>query len=952
MNDQALVGTWCAFGAEELVGALAIEIGPAALTMKFDESDYLCAVSLENHLAHRTLNLGGGSEIEVVIDPSRRSDGITGWKFAVTQSTDGPADKERGLISGAGGEQFDESRWSLVMTPNCPDAPRAGYAWARRKIGLKQEDRGQPVTFTLGGFGLFDYHRMRVFINGQLVGARDESQARPEPLRLTIRPNSPEYKVLRFGAENLLALQLSKYQDRLARLDDVDPEGRWELSRFYWPPTFEQRVTIGEPPRTLKFKVIGSEQKEDGAVRNFEVSMRNDEPQMGAEVIYAWESGGTTLHKFVRLTNGSAHPVRLLDVKLGRYSTDVSTTQGQQGHPVYADGCYFFGVAHPAGWSIAERGEIYLHQHPGVMLEPGRSFDCFETVYGAAGRGQAATALKEYIRSRMRRVTRKHDHPYAFYEPFGSDSDKDSYNAREDRLLPSAAALNDFVRQTGCHFDAYSIEFWEDPHDDRSAPDPTRFPNGFKTLRELLAKAGTPLGLWMDITGADQSIGLNPAIASTLNFDPAFGTERRTMCLATEPLPNINRSAFVKHVREGTQLLKFDGYWAVCRNPAHVHLPGIYATEAIDNAFINLLRQIDQASPDCFFELYGGYHSPWWLLYADTIYESGIAMEAATPGPWPTLWARDGVTRVLDQATEFSREDVPSLGKDSLGVWLSDWKWNSGISSERWEAGFVMDFMRGSLLAQPWCDLSKLSGAERDQLAEFIRLLRAGPQCIARTRLIVGSPWKDEPYGWCGTDGHRALIALNNGTWQDQTIPLELNEKWGLPPGRKWEIYRRCPDPARLVGDHSRIVLRPFEIVLLEAVSAGEKPLLGSSFSDRPMPVDFAEHSRELQIRRADSELAIDVPASRHAYLAITADVRLNGRPLMRTDAGSHWQFDAPGDLRFVPVLTRQIYYRCSWQAWRAEFQSSRDREIRMKITGDAPAGAEVNYKAYIIPNF
>lgn len=591
-----------------------------------------------------------------------------------------------------------------------------------------------------------------------------------------------------------------------------------------------------------------------------------------------------------------------------------------------------------------------MHQHPGVLLEPGKSFDCFETVYGAARKGQAAEALKQYIRAHMRRVIRKHDHPYAFYEPFGSDNQKDKYKASEHRLLPSAKAINEFVRQTGCHFDAYSIEFWEDPHGDRSTPDPKRFPHGFTKLRELLAQSGTPLGLWTDITGADQSIGLNPAIAPTLNDDPAFGTERRTMCLATEPMPSINRKAFVKLVRQGTRLLKFDGYWAVCRNPAHAHLPGIYATEAIDDAFIRLLREIDEASPDCFIELYGGFHSPWWLLHADTIYESGIKMEAATPGPWPTLWARDGVTRVLDEATVYSREDVPPLGKDSLGIWLSDWKWNSGIGSERWEAGFVMDLMRGSMLAQPWCDLSKLSVAERHQLAEFIRLLRADPKCFERTRLIVGSPWKNEPYGWCGSDGHRAMIALNNGTWQDQTIPLELNPKWGLPSGRKWQIYRRWPDPARLVGDHSKIALRPFGIVLLEAVSSGEQPLLDRSFRNQPMPVDFADHSRELQIRGAGGELVIDVPASPHAYLAITADMQLNGRPLMRTNAGSHWQLKALDDLHFVPVLAKQIYYRCSWQAWRAEIQSSKTREIRVKITGDAPSGAEVNYKAYLVP--
>ena len=46
---------------------------------------------------------------------------------------------------------------------------------------------------------------------------------------------------------------------------------------------------------------------------------------------------------------------------------------------------------------------------------------------------------------------------------------------------------------------------------------------------------------------------------------------------------------------------------------------------------------------------------------------------------WETyhkLNARDGVTQVLDQSRWFA-EDVPPLGWDSLGIWFSNWVWNS-----------------------------------------------------------------------------------------------------------------------------------------------------------------------------------------------------------------------------------------------------------------------------------
>ena len=172
-------------------------------------------------------------------------------------------------------------------------------------------------------------------------------------------------------------------------------------------------------------------------------------------------------------------------------------------------------------------------------------------------------------------------------------------------------------------------------------------------------------------------------------------------------------------------------------------------------------------------------------------------------------------------------------GTDSLGVWLSHWGgWNSGIGTRRWEPGLVMDICRGSALAQPWSDPAWLSPPERRQMGEFIALMKARPQCFVNSRLILGDPWRYEPYGYCCTDGHTAFLALNNGTWQDQSLTLRLGPPWGLPNAITWDLYRWYPHPARLRGeggachDGTVIALRPFEVVLLEAVPQGKSPAL------------------------------------------------------------------------------------------------------------------------------
>jgi len=216
-------------------------------------------------------------------------------------------------------------------------------------------------------------------------------------------------------------------------------------------------------------------------------------------------------------------------------------------------------------------------------------------------------------------------------------------------------------------------------------------------------------------------------------------------------------------------------------------------------------------------------------------------MEASYPSSVSALYPRDSVTAGLDQAQWYC-VDVPRLGERLPGYWLSEWGWNSSIGSERWQEGFVMDMCRGSLLAQPWTRYFLAIAAQREQVADFIALLKERPDCFRNPRFILGNPWKNEPYGYACSNGQRAFIALNNCTWKDVSLTLELNPSWGLPRARAFHLYRWYPHPAQLTregGDFSgqaSLALRPFEIVLLEAVPAGQAPSLNRKFITQPNP--------------------------------------------------------------------------------------------------------------------
>lgn len=577
---------------------------------------------------------------------------------------------------------------------------------------------------------------------------------------------------------------------------------------------------------------------------------------------------------------------------------------GLQGFPVYADDEFFLSLAHPAGWATQKPGEIRLGHYPGAVLQPGESRPCMETVYGVGAAGQGRAAFVAQLRGRMRRVRRGHDKPYAIFETFGGrvsgesgppgnwmnqqivpDSGPHAARLAEARLHPVDAAyakthlfdenepyvldilgkLAEGQRGKAGKFDFASIEFWVDHQGDITRADPERFPNQFAPITAALDRAGMHLGLWIGSSTCGWSIGGNPAIRPALMEAAGpefFAADRWTQyyagscfCRATEPARSMYTDGFLHHIRaNGVRLVKFDDCFSQCSNPAHAHLPGIYGNEATIEGTIDCYRALDAACPELFIILYWGYRSPWWLLFGDTIFETGVEMEACSPGHMPAPFVRNAVIRKIDQGRVYAR-DLPALGSDTLGIWLSHWGgWNNGIGTEHWQDGFVMDICRGHALAQLWTDPDWLTPPERRQVHEFIALMKSNPVCFTNGRLLFGDPWKNEPYGYGCSDGRRAFLAVNNGTWEDREITLDFGPAWGLPANRRWDLHRWHPAPARLTGPAAgfgagvRLALRAFEVMLLEVVPHGEPPSLGKTFAAQPLPTGFAEASRAIPV--------------------------------------------------------------------------------------------------------
>lgn len=924
--------------------SLVLQSDALGLTLRADTG--LSAMACRVGRGGQQLPLAG-PEVEVDLDAAERRLWITGWRGMDGAAGAPPPHAEEGFRRGWQHPECDDAKWYPMLNPTLLMG-RGGpqYYWARAHVFVPADCAGRPLILVVGGIGLFDYRWMRAFVNGHPVATRRYRGLWHEPLRAALDPRR-----VRFGQDNVIALQMREPVRRSARLDAVDPRRTRAMPHtFLVPPQFEQYVAVGGDTRRAGLRVA--------RIRGQAVTLRS--PELVAEIRYRFASGGAVLAKRVTLRNTGRAPLRVMRVGLGRYAAGAPASPGDQGFPVYAGG-FFLSLAHPAGWAMGQGRSVELRQYPGVTLAPGATWRSMDAVLGVGGRPE----FLRHVRSRMRRVRRGHDRAYAVYETFGSWPIPPGENlgdrCSESILLRQARSLRRAQRIMGGRFDAFNVEFWVDSRGDTRRAAPDRFPQQFRNVRRALRDAGgPPLGLWIDSSISAWNIGGNPVVSACANGDRAHQgplTEWGTcLCRASEPLRSMFADGFRHHLRaNGARLFKFDNLQALCYNPAHDHLPGLYSTEAIMNAVVDFLGQLDRACPDVFLMLYWGHRSPWWLRHADTLFEPGLCVEAATPSPSPSLFARDGVTLGLDQAHRFA-EDIPPLGKDSLGVWLSEWPWNSGIGAERWQEGFVMDMCRGSLLAQPWGDLGRLSAEELRQLGAFVRLLRAHPECFSRPRPIGGDPWKSEPHGYCCAAGGRAFVAFHNCTWNDAV--LDVAAATGLDVHSR-PLYRWWPRPARLARGTRRLALRPFEVVLLELPPPGRGPALDDvRFPAAAAPDAFAEASRPLPLRaRRDGSrwrVAGRVPPSAAGGgLVISAERTRRGEALLSTSPGK--DFAARVRLAGRPVPATPVLgpwtHGCSWQAWRAAVPpGARARTFAADVSVAGGAEVGVRLRAHWIP--
>jgi len=712
------------------------------------------------------------------------------------------------------------------------------------------------------------------------------------------------------------------------------------------------------------------------------------------------ELDGPTRRKWVEVTNRTGKPLLLLDIELDDLTTAGAASGGGQGQPLFLEDEAFAAIEHPAGMNQGNQGRIQLSHYPGHRLSPGDTFRSHVALVGVARPGQAREHFLSYIESKSLRPKKA----ISIYTPFGINNQWGGCPTLDDEQTLDVLGTLEKWQKKGVHFDYFTLDTgWADPSSDLTRFRPSCYPKGPREIVERVNALGMKFGLWFATSWAAEScwdyppaLTGQPPISMSYSLGyPDKAHQGQMFCFGSQPYFKTLKNAVLYHVRENkVRLLKFDGGNYYCDSTEHGHLPGKYSVEPMFANLIDIANSARAVAPDMFIMWYWGLRSPFWALYGDMIFESGLEMEGSGTSVFPTLYYRDSVTLAQDQNAQFART-IPPLVKDSLGVWLADNRWGNFMGKERWREALVMDVGRGNLFVPNlWGDLYHLSDSDLDFLARMSSFVKKNESWFLHRRNILGDPFRNEVYGYAHCQGTRGFLFLNNAHFAARRAEVRLDSSIGLEakPGTPLQVVSLFPEQARVLrpdgagfkaGDTLGLWLRPFEVLLLEvspaakdvaalplrsvsrqqAAATGVALALQPAALDGHMDLQFADAKsfagQNLRHKVYAFETTLPSPAGDQPFLAVAVRLR---------KGEAEWRH-APTVVQIVQALAR-IGARnvqlipvpdgrqfgntqaagCSWVLYKVRLSPAwSHQQLKLAVHACLPEGVEAQIEAWVV---
>ena len=542
---------------------------------------------------------------------------------------------------------------------------------------------------------------------------------------------------------------------------------------------------------------------------------------------------GTSYLRQVLKISANARDVPISEVKLIDLKLSVARVSGSvQGSPVVA-GNVFLGVEHPLAQSKVTDGRATAWMERDLALRAGQQIT-YSSVIGVARPGQMRRDFLAYLET-------ERAHPYRTFLHYNSWEDLGyftPYNER-DALDRGNAFGIELAQKRGVKLDSYLFDDGWDNHKSLWKFN-DGFPQGFAAVKDAVERYGAGLGVWMSPWG-----GYAKPKQERIEFGRTAGYEivAGGYALSGPKYYAAFRDVCLEMIHKfGVHQFKFDGTGNVDK---------VFPGSQFDSDFaaaIHLISELRAARPDLFVNLTTGtWPSPFWLLYADSIWRGGEDDSTAGVGTYRERW----ITYRDADTYRHIVQHGPLYPLNSLML--------TGLIYEKEHTQLNTDpgndfrnevrsfFGTGTQLQEMYITPQLLTAANWDDLAEAAKWSRANAGVLKDTHWIGGDPAWLEVYGWASWTPAKGILVLRNPSDREQTIRIRLQDAFELPSGAAQDYVARSPwqcdagraaIPLRAQQPHS-FHFAPFEVLTLDVtprdgVSNARIQPAGEAAQERP----------------------------------------------------------------------------------------------------------------------
>jgi hypothetical protein len=478
------------------------------------------------------------------------------------------------------------------------------------------------------------------------------------------------------------------------------------------------------------------------------------------------------------------------------------------GSPIVA-GNFFLAYENPMANNTVSRGsQVRCAMRNEAILRPGQEVTG-SCVIGVAPPDHLRRGFMEYLN--MERC-----HPYRPFLHYNSWYDIGNMGGKYDAaqcvhainrigtelVLRRGVKLNSFLFDDGWDNNKTLWEF------------NSGFPDGFTPLDQAAAKYHAGVGVWLSPWG-----GYGVAKQQRLKYGKARGFETNAygFDLAGPKYYHRFRSICLKMIQKyHVNIFKFDGV-AAGDSP-------VLAREG--EAMLRLDRDLRKAEPNLYIsQTTGTWASPFWLLYADSIWRGGMDHAYEGPGSLCQQW----ITYRDAQTYQNIVLKGPLYPLNSLmlhGIIYARYAKRLDHMSDAAFADQVWSFFgTGTQLQELYITPHLLNHYDWDVLARAAKWARANAAILADTHWIGGNPAKGEIYGWAAWRKNKGMIVLRNPAASPARFTADVGKLFDLPPHAQ-HIYRfttpRKHAAARAVvtlhaGIPHTFILKAFQVLVLQS---------------------------------------------------------------------------------------------------------------------------------------